>query len=495
MNEIFPDASTQEIDEVMSRAQDAFLQYGTAGLEQRRRFLYAIASGLGEAEAALVDQAMMETHLGRERLQSELKRTMFQLTSYADHCVEGSWLEVRINTAHSGKVPPAPDLRKFNIPLGPVVVFGASNFPFAYSTAGGDTACSLAAGCSVVVKAHPAHAITSERVAAIVKAAATSSGMPQDVFQHVHGKSFEISNLLVKHFITQAVAFTGSYSGGRALFDIANKREQPIPVFAEMGSINPVFLMPGKLKTEGREVATMYASSITQSAGQFCTNPGLMIAVNNDETQDFLKLLGDLILDVKPELMLHEGIARSFHERKQKMLLAPGVHEVAEGVRGSEIESRATIAKVDATTFLRNPTLHEEVFGPFSLMVLCRDVEEMKSVASSLAGQLTASVIATHDELRLAEDLLRIIRQKCGRLIMNGVPTGVEVALAMHHGGPFPATTDSRFTSVGADGILRFVRPICYQNCPDELLPEPLRRKNALGIWRTIDGKLTRNGG
>jgi alpha-ketoglutaric semialdehyde dehydrogenase len=491
----YTDATPRDIDAAMRSSLDAFRIYRQKNLKDRAHFLRTIAAELEKNSKELVSTASEETHLDEGRLRIEFKRTIFQLTNYADACEEGSWLDIRIDTALPDRILPRPDLRKMLVPLGPVVVFGASNFPFAYSTAGGDTACALAAGCPVVVKAHPAHAKTSVLAAAAVQSAARLCGLPEGVFHHLHGASFEVGKALAQHPLTKAVAFTGSLDGGRALFDLAAQRKVPIPVFAEMGSVNPVFLMPGKLAEDPEKLASMYAVSITQSVGQFCTNPGLLIGIEGEGLNAFKTSLGKKIGEVRPSKMLHEGIACGFRRKRQEVLGANGVSVVSEsGLGAEEDESIPTLAEVPASVFLQNPLLHHEVFGPFSLLVVCRNPEEMLEVALSLEGQLTSTLIATGEEVKQNSRLVAALQELCGRLVLNGVPTGVEVTLAMHHGGPYPATTDSRFTAVGADGIRRFARPVCYQNWSNDLLPDELKNENPLGLWRTVNNELTVSG-
>jgi 2,5-dioxopentanoate dehydrogenase len=490
---MYKDATVEQVNEALQRSWSAFKEYRKLDLKQRASFLNSIAKEMQAIDSKLVSTANEETNLGELRLSGELKRTIFQLNSYADACAEGTWLDVRIDTADAGRNPPKPDLRKMLVPLGPVVVFGASNFPFAYSTAGGDTACALAAGCSVVIKAHPAHGGTSELVAEAVKNAAKKCGLPEDIFVHLHGAGFEIGKALVQHPLTKAVGFTGSFEGGKALFDLANQRKEPIPVFAEMGSVNPVFLMPEKLKLDAAAIAAMYASSITQSAGQFCTNPGILVGIEGDSLNEFERLLGQQIQKVKPTKMLHPGIAKSFIQKREKVLAeeSVAVAAVSEFDPG-ENESIPTIATVPAKVFLKDPLLHQEVFGPFSLVVKCRNMSELIQVADAMEGQLTCSLMTTENEMKNNTDLLEILKDKCGRFVVNGVPTGVEVALSMHHGGPYPATTDGRYTSVGADGIKRFARPVCFQNWSNELLPSELKNENPLALWRTVNNELTK---
>lgn len=453
----------------------------------------AVAREVEACGDELITTAMQETHLPEARLRGERARTVFQLESYAQACEQGSWLEARIDTANPTKTPPKPDIRKMLVPLGPVVVFGASNFPFAYSTAGGDTASAFAAGCPVIVKAHPAHPRTSALVADAILRAADRCDMPFGIFAHVYGASNEVGEWLVKHPFTRALGFTGSYGGGKQLFDWANQRKEPIPVFAEMSSINPVFLLPGKLEQSAAEVATSYAGSITLGVGQFCTNPGLLIGIDSPAMQRFVQALAGEIIKMTPAPMLHGGIFRNFVERRANSLAQPEVatEAVAEKEPGLN-EGAPTVASVTGDVFLTNPLLHQEVFGPYSLVVRCRDTEQLKEVARKLEGQLTTTLMATADDMRQNGELVELVKDICGRLIMNGVPTGVEVCLSMQHGGPFPATTDSRFTSVGADAIRRFARPLAFQNWSDDLLPDELKNGNPLGIWRTVNNELSR---
>lgn len=487
----YKDASIQEVEVAMQASWQAFQQYRQKNLKERADFLRTIAKELEKRTDSIVKAAMEETALEEGRLQGEFKRTIFQLNSYAQACEEGAWLDIRIDTADPNRTPPKPDLRKMLVPLGPVVVFGASNFPFAYSTAGGDTASALAAGCPVIIKAHPAHAHTSELAAEAIREAAKQCGLPEGIFFHLHGASFEVGKALVEHPHTKAVGFTGSFEGGKALFDLANKRKVPIPVFAEMGSVNPVFLLPQKLKEDGANIASQYAASITMSGGQFCTNPGLLIGIEGEELDQFERLLGEQIQQTKPVKMLHPGIAKSFQSKRQKALEQTGVKvAAATSYEATEVETIPTVAQTNAQTFLENSVLHAEVFGPYSLLVKCKDTKEMQEIAARLEGQLTVSLIATDEEVKQNQELVGTLRELCGRFLMNGVPTGVEVALSMHHGGPYPATTDSRFTSVGADAIKRFARPVCYQNWSNDLLPDELKEENPLGLWRTVNNKL-----
>jgi NADP-dependent aldehyde dehydrogenase len=345
----------------------------------------------------------------------------------------------------------------------------------------------------VIVKAHPAHAGTSELVADAILAGAKKSKMPEGVFHHVHGQSFEVGKALVMHPFAKAVGFTGSFIGGKQLYDWANQRREPIPVFAEMSSINPVFLLPGKLKAATAEVASLYAGSITLGVGQFCTNPGLIIGIDGSDLDTFMELLSGEMKKVQPAAMLHKGISKNYHDKRKEALTQSGVDTIVVAEQtATEDQGEATLASATAEAFLNNPVLHQEVFGPYSIVIRCKNMQEVIEVARKTDGQLTCTLMATNEDIRNNTELVDIIKQLCGRIIFNGVPTGVEVCFSMHHGGPFPSTTDARFTSVGADGIKRFARPICYQNWPNELLPEELKDENPLKIWRTVNDNAQR---
>lgn len=491
---MYKDTSIAEIDAVLAKAVSAYHQYKTYTLKQRADFMRCIAKEIEALGDELLETAMAETNLPLARLQGERARTMFQLNSYADAAERGDWLAASIDTAMPDRTPPKPDLRKMLVPLGTVVVFGASNFPFAYSTAGGDTATAFAAGCPVVVKAHPAHAKTSTLVASAITKAAVTCNMPDGIFSHVYGAGFEVGEYLAKHESVKAIGFTGSFAGGKALFDWANQRKNPIPVFAEMGSVNPIFLLPEKLATEAESLAKQIAGSVTLGVGQFCTNPGLLIAIDTEALQRFIHFLKKEIKNVAPAKMLHQGIATNYAKKLEKALAQKGVQlvtQTSDSVNADE--ALVSIATTTAHTFLNNPVLHEEVFGPYSLIIQCNDEQELLAVTKALEGQLTATLMATPKDIKQHQELIDNVQDICGRLILNNVPTGVEVALAMHHGGPFPASTDSRFTSVGADGIKRFARPLSFQNWSDEFLPNELKNANPLNIWRTVNNELTRN--
>ena len=491
---MFTDATSEEINQALEAAWRAFHEYRKLPLKRRADFMRSIGEELKNKEDELVQSAMKETNLPDARLKGELARTIFQLNQYGAAAENGEWLEARIDTAIEDKKPPKPDIRKMLVPLGPVVVFGASNFPFAYSTAGGDTACAFAAGCPVIVKAHPAHAQTSELVAKAIFKAVNQQKLPKGIFSHLHGASVEVGKALVTHEHTKAVGFTGSFAGGKQLFDWGNQRKVPIPVFSEMGSINPVFLLPGKLKSSSDDIAQTYAASITQGIGQFCTNPGLIIGIEGEDLQKFIKTLGVEIEKVAPLKMLHPGIAKAFDEKRNTALQQENVTVISVSKTAKkENEGTPTVATASGKDFLTNPVLHQEVFGPYSLVIRCKDMNQMTEVAKHLEGQLTSTLMATENDFVSNKELVEAVKDICGRFILNGVPTGVEVCLSMQHGGPFPATTDSRFTSVGADGIKRFARPIAFQNWENKFLPDELKNENPLNIWRTVNNELTKD--
>lgn len=488
---MYPDISLTDLHQTMETAWEAFLSFRKTYPAQRAALLRRIAHKLEHSGDELIRMAMQETHLPESRLKNERGRTCFQLTSYADACEQGIWLEARIDTALPERVPPRPDIRKMNTAIGPVVVFGASNFPFAYSTAGGDTATALAAGCPVVVKAHPAHPEISAFVAQLIREAVEEEALPAGVFQHVSGASFEVGKALVMHPHTKAVGFTGSLSGGKQLYDWAQQRPEPIPVFSEMGSTNPVFILPEKLAAQPDWLAEQLAGSITLGVGQFCTNPGLIITTESEGVDAFLQSLSARISAALPARMLHEGISQAYQHHREQGLSQPGVSLLASADQlPANGEGQPTIALVSGATFLSNPQLQKEVFGPYSLVIRCADQAQMNEVALSLDGQLTCSLMATEADLQAHTELTDIVSIKCGRLNVNTVPTGVEVCWSMQHGGPFPATTDSRFGSVGPDAIRRFVRPISYQNVPQTFLPDELKDGNPLKIPRVENGRL-----
>lgn len=481
-----------DIDMVMQHALDAFNSYKTLSSAERAVFLNEIAAAIEAARELLVPVAHEESNLPLPRLNGELSRTANQLKMFARLIEEGSWVEAAIDTADKSRTPPKPDTRKMLLPVGPVVVFGASNFPFAFSTAGGDTASALASGSSVVIKGHSAHAKTSQLVFETIQKAIVKCRVHQHTVQHVLGSGSTVGKALVTHPHTSGVGFTGSFSGGRALWEYANQRDRPIPVFAEMSSINPVVFLPGSLEQNAAALAKTYAASITLGMGQFCTNPGLLIAVQSEALDAFLTLLGAEIAQVHPQKMLHSGIHASYNKGLNTALLQKGIEKVgASAHQPGGDEAFPTVAKVKAGIFLQNPHLREEVFGPYSLAVCCDSKEELITVLKQLKGQLTTTVMATDADIAANRDIIDLQTTLAGRIILNDVPTGVEVCASMVHGGPYPATTDSRFTSVGTAAIKRWVRPVCFQGFTDSMLPDALKNSNPLHIWRIVNNEWT----
>lgn len=491
---LFTEASEKEVNEAAELAHQAFWQYKSVSNAQKAIFLETIAEEIEELGDELLQLYCAESGLPEGRARSERGRTLGQLRDFASLLREGSWVEARIDKAIPDRSPsPKPDLRKMNVGIGPIAVFGASNFPFAYSTAGGDTASALAAGCPVIVKSHPMHAGTSELVASAVIEAAQKTGMPHGIFSHLNSSGIDVGKQLVKHPLIKGVGFTGSIKGGRALYDMAAERTEPIPVFAEMGSINPVVILPNYLKNNLSEIVSMYTNSITLATGQFCTNPGLILGIESENLAAFEKHLGEEIAQISPTCMLHPTIEKNYTDGKEKLTEQTGVTRV--GTFEGEINpnfARQTVASVDGQTFLKNPTLHQEVFGPFSLIVHCKDRAELREILHHLEGQLTGTILATVEELEENRDLLEALKDRVGRIIFNGVPTGVEVCPSMLHGGPYPASTDARFTAVGTDSIQRWVRPVSFQSWPNELLPLELQNENLLGILRKVNNAYTR---
>ena len=495
LSPVFHKATPTEADEAVALAEKAFAAYRRQPAEKIAEFLNRIAEEILKLGDPLIQRTSAETGLPEARLAGERNRTVNQFKMFAELVREGSWLEATIDRAQPDRKPlPKVDLRRMLVPLGPVVVFGASNFPLAYSVGGGDTASALAAGCPIIVKAHSAHPGASEMVGRAIQAAVEATGMPNGVFAMVHGDGTEIGMRLIQHPATKAVGFTGSHAGGRALFDAAAKRPEPIPVFAEMGSTNPVFILPGALKQNGKAIAEGLAQSVTLGVGQFCTNPGLAFGRQGDEWTAFVQRMGELAGAVAPGVMLHQGISASFHKGTEKLQKVAGVSVAGKSsAEATQGRAPAMIFNTDAKTFQQQHILREEVFGPSTLLVNCGSTGELEQIARDLAGQLTATIHGTEEDLAEHAGLVAILREKAGRLIFNQFPTGVEVCPAMQHGGPYPATTDSRFTSVGTFAIKRFVRPLAFQNFPDAALPAELKNKNSRNIWRIVDGKFTKD--
>jgi len=492
----FLEASHAEVDRALALAEDAFGIYRKTPAEARAVFLETIAEEILAIGDALLQRAHQESGLPLDRLTGERGRTVGQLRLFAGVVREGSWVDARIDPALPARQPlPRPDLRRMLVPLGPVAVFGASNFPLAFSVAGGDTASALAAGNPVIVKAHPAHPGASEMVGGAIVRAVERCGLPAGVFSMLHGCGAEVGQALVRHPLLRAVGFTGSHGAGRALFDAANARPDPIPVFAEMSSVNPLFILPGALRERKAAIVEGLKNSVTMGVGQFCTKPGLVFAFGGEDLEEFGASFGAAIRAAKPGTMLHAGILNAYHGKLDGLDRIPGVVNLAVSetpAEDAQTQGEPAAYATDAATFFRHPELHQEVFGPCTLIVDAGSFANMVTIAHRLEGQLTATLHATEEDLAEAHDLIAALERKAGRLLLGGFPTGVEVCHAMHHGGPYPATTDQRFTSVGTAAILRFARPVCFQNFPSNLLPPELQDENPRGLMRLVDGKLTR---
>ena len=492
---VFTEATANEIDDAVNLAEKAFKAFRTVSGIKKAEFLNAIAAEILALDDVLIKTYCSETGLPEGRAKGERGRTIGQLQSFANLVAEGSWVEATIDTAQPNRVPmPKSDIRKMLIPLGPVVVFGASNFPLAYSTAGGDTAAALASGCPVIVKSHPMHAGTGTLVASAIIKAAEKTGMPNGVFSNLNASGIEVGQQLVAHPKVKAVGFTGSIKGGRALLDLAAKRAEPIPVFAEMGSINPVIILPKALENRQADIAKTYAGSITLGTGQFCTNPGLLLGIKSDAFTSFINNVSEEVSKITPSCMLHPNIKKGYNTNKEKVVSQDNVTVTANYTLDVQNNYAAqAIVTVTGKTFLENPTLHLEVFGPFSMIVQCDNAEELETVIASLEGQLTGTVISDEQEVANYPAVMAALQNRVGRIIFNGVPTGVEVCESMVHGGPYPASTDSRFTAVGIGSIKRWVRPFSYQDWPNNLLPNELKNENPSNIFRVVDGLRTKN--
>ncbi|WP_069385184.1 aldehyde dehydrogenase (NADP(+)) [Halomonas caseinilytica] len=480
-----------EVSRATELAWAAFDRYRETGLEARARFLEMIADKIEGIGDALIERAMAESGLPRARLEGERGRTCGQLRLFAKVVRAGEWLDVRIDPALPERQPmPRVDLRQRHVALGPVAVFGASNFPLAFSVAGGDTASALAAGCPVVVKGHPAHPGTSELVGRAIQSAVAECQLPEGVFSLLQGAGNEIGQALVTDPNIKAVGFTGSRGGGTALARLAQNRPEPIPVYAEMSSINPVFLLPEALQARGQELAEGFVGSLNMGAGQFCTNPGLVIGIQGEALDRFLATAAEAVEASGTQTMLTPGIQEAYERGVASLASSDKAREVARG-QGSEApnQCRTGLFVAKADDFLADEALQQEVFGATSLVVTCADQDEVKRVAEHLEGQLTATLQMDDADLAFARELLPTLERRAGRVMVNGWPTGVEVCHAMVHGGPYPATTDSRTTSVGSAAIHRFLRPVCYQNLPQALLPETLRDGNPDGVSRLVDGQ------
>ncbi|KVN21342.1 2,5-dioxovalerate dehydrogenase [Burkholderia stagnalis] len=480
-----------DVERACELARDAFDAYRARPLEARAAFLDAIADEIVALGDTLIARAHAETGLPVARLQGERGRTVGQLRLFARVVRDGRFLAASIDPAQPARTPlPRADLRLQKIPLGPVAVFGASNFPLAFSVAGGDTASAFAAGCPVIVKAHEAHLGTSELVGRAIRAAVAKCGMPAGVFSLLIGPGRVVGAALVSHPAIQAVGFTGSRQGGVALTQLANARPQPIPVYAEMSSINPVLLFPAALAARAESLATGFVDSLTLGVGQFCTNPGLVLAVDGPDLDRFEAVAAQALAAKPAGVMLTRGIADAYRSGRGQLAELPGVRQLgAGGAAQGACDVSGALFEVPAHAFLGEPAFSHEVFGPSSLIVRCRDLDEMARVLEALEGQLTATLQMDAADKPLARRLLPVLERKAGRLLVNGFPTGVEVCDAMVHGGPFPATSNPAVTSVGATAIERFLRPVCYQDFPDDLLPEGLQEANPLGVPRLRDGQ------
>lgn len=481
-------ATEEEIKLAAQKASEAHTIYRNTSGSQKAAFLRTIAQEIENLGDTLIEIAMEESGLPKGRLEGERGRTCNQIRSFADWIEEGSWVDAVIDEAIPDRKPfQKADIRKMSISLGPVAVFTASNFPLAFSTAGGDTAAALAAGCPVIVKAHPSHLGTNALVSKAIAQAIKTHQLPSGVFSTIQG-GIPTGKALATHPFIKAIAFTGSFTGGKALTDLANQRPEPIPVYAEMGSNNPIFILEEKITSEAASLATMIAGSVNLGAGQFCTNPGILV-IPKAQGNDFIEHLKKEFLQLQPATMLNEGIYKVYHNQVTTFLEDDAIQTGATQESNQDWTGTPTFGTIEAKDFLANKNLQQEVFGPFTLVVLCDDQQEMMQVADGLHGQLTATVIGTEEEIIAAAHLVTQLTQKAGRVLFNGVPTGVEVCPAMHHGGPYPSTSNSIFTSVGVDAIKRFVRPVSFQNAPEALLPDALKPNNPLGIWRTVNGK------
>jgi 2,5-dioxopentanoate dehydrogenase len=489
----FGGGSAADVDAACALAEAAFDPYRGTSLEKRAAFLEAIAQELVALGDVLVERVMSESGLPRPRVEGERGRTAGQLRLFASLVREGRWLNATIDAAMPDRKPlPRADLRSQKIPLGPVAVFGASNFPLAFSVAGGDTASAFAAGCPVVAKSHPSHLGTSELVGRVIQKAVADCGLPEGVFSLLHGEGNAVGEALVLHPAIQAVGFTGSRRGGRALIALAASREVPIPVYAEMSSINPVFLLPAALAQRAETIAQGLIDSVTLGTGQFCTKPGIVIGIAGPDF-DRLRVAAKAAVEAKSATtMLSAGIHSAYCQGTGHWSEDAGVLAISRGgaPTAGSYAGQTMLFSTSAAHFLATPRLLEEVFGPATLLIECGNADELFAVANSLNGQLTATLHLAEPDLPLAQSLVPVLERKAGRILVNGFPTGVEVTYAMVHGGPSPATSDSRTTSVGAMAIERFLRPVCYQDFPAALLPEALREGNPLHLARLVDGKI-----
>jgi 2,5-dioxopentanoate dehydrogenase len=493
----FPNATTDEIDRAVNAAAEAFeitRLYPTAKLAD---FLDRAAEEINALGDELLQTADWETALGLPRLTGERGRTTGQLQAFAKLLREGSYVEAIIDTAQPDRQPaPRPDIRRMSFPIGPVAVFSASNFPFAFAVAGGDSASAWAAGCPVIVKGHPGHPATSELFARAINRAVESAGFPRGWFSLLQGDSIEVGQTLVQHPRLEAVGFTGSLRGGRAIFDTAARRERPIPVYAEMGSINPVVILPGAVAARSEALAEGLVNSATLGSGQFCTNPGLILMLKSAETDSFISLVKDKMNARQPGVLLNAQVERNLVSTVAGTASKSSVQTLtgAAALKSASYCYSNTVLETSSAAFIADAALQTEHFGPVTMFVLCDSAADMENAIRALHGNLTATIHAENSELDLAGQLYALLREKVGRLIWNGFPTGVEVVYAQQHGGPYPATTAPATTSVGMTAIKRFMRPVAFQSIPDALLPDALKNANPLNIWRIVNGEMTREG-
>jgi len=492
----FHSAGSQDVDQVAQLAATAFSTYGNLSGAAKGEFLRSIAAGIEERGTEIVTRAGLESGLPEARLRGELGRTTNQLRLFAGVVEEGSWVNARIDPAEPERKPlPRADVRSMLKPLGPVVVFGASNFPLAFSVAGGDTASALAAGNPVIVKAHPAHPGTSELVGQVIRESVQACGLPDGVFSLLFDAHIEVGTQLVVHPLVKAVGFTGSPAAGNALMKLAASRPVPIPCYAEMGSVNPLFILPGAMHTRSAAIATGLQNSFTLGSGQFCTKPGLVFIPEGAEGDSFAESLKAGVAATAPQTMLAANIAGKYAAAVLERSEEDGVRLAAKSAVEVDLATRqpVTLFASNVSSLLGDPNLAEEIFGPTTLLVAYKGREEMLAAAAALEGHLTATIHGTEEDLAAHRDLIAVLESKVGRLLFNGFPTGVEVCHAMVHGGPYPATSDGRSTSVGTQAIFRFARPFCYQDFPDSALPAELRNGNPLGITRMVNGRLTKD--
>lgn len=488
----FFEATLEEVDRCLDLADAAFDALQTASIEQIVALLEGIADGLEAAGDELLERAHAETALPLARLTAERGRTVNQTKMFARMVRVGSWVQARVDHGNPDRQPlPKPDVRTMLRGVGPVVVFGASNFPLAISVAGTDTVSALAARCPVVVKAHPGHPGTCEMIGQVIADAVDKADLPAGTFSMLQGAGHEMGQALVAHPLTAAVAFTGSLRGGRALFDVAAARSNPIPVYAEMGSFNPVFLLPGGLAERAEAIALGYIQSVNMGVGQFCTNPGVVLAASGDGLDQFFLATSAAAEAAPHATMLHAGIHSAYEAGVTRIAETPGVKRLAVSAgKPAGSQAACSIFTADVKIIDEQPELTEEVFGPASLILKCDTTEQMLAFACRMEGHLTATIHGTEQDLLDNAELVRVLERKVGRIIFNGFPTGIEVCVAMHHGGPYPATTHSGFTSIGQASIYRFAKPVCYQGFPDAALPVELREGNPRGIHRLVDDEL-----